>query len=299
MNYKSINTAILYSEDIPKDVTRDNKFYDYLLDNNVAYYYCKHVSKEKTAMDKKIIKAGDILNRKFSKTLKLIDKVCKENSIRFLLFKTYKYIPEVVDGDIDLFIKEKDFYNFLKALEREGFNCFENEYFKAVCRKKGFCNIEPRINSSFHELVILNEKEIWEKIDVVKLEGMQLFKVLKEIDLLHLLVSILYNPNYLKLYLFLIYKNSDIRKLYTLSSEKHINQDLNFLLKNLITENVENKRFPLFMGNINFTIWWFKRILLNPHISLFQKLKHILFFFYSKYNFLIFNKLVFRHTWLL
>lgn len=297
MDYKIINTAILTSRDVPKSVTRDDKFYNYLLNNSVAYYYCAHLSKEKSIMDKKIIAAGNILNSKFIKTLKIINKICKKNKMKFLLFKTYKYFPEAVDNDIDLFIKKKDFYNFMKVLEKEAFKCFENEPLKGICLRENFCKIEPRVHSSSRGQIFLNEKKIWENVEPVNVGGMKVFKTTKEIDLFHLLLSILYNPNYLKLYLLLLYKNCQTENLYLLSSDKKINEDLKFLLKNVITENVKRKRFPLFMGNINFTIWWYKRILSNARISLFSRLRLIVSFFYVKYSYLFFNRLVFKHPW--
>lgn len=297
MNYRVINHAILTASDIPKSVVRDDKFYNYLLSNNVAYYYCTNLSVGKSMMDKKIIKAGNILNNKYIKTLKIINKICKENKMKFLLFKTYKYFSEVVDNDIDLFIREKDFDKLIKTLEKEGFTCFVNESLKAICLKEDFCKIEPRVNSSIRGLVFLSEKKIWERIELVNVDGMKIFKATKEIELLHLLISILYNPNYLKLYLLLLFKNSDRRKLHKLCMDKETHEDLKFLLKNLITKNVENKRFPLFIGNTSFILWWCKRILPISKLTLLSKLKLILSFFYSKYLFLFLNRLVFEHEW--
>lgn len=297
MDYKTINTAILTSRDVPKSVVRDNKFYNYLLSNNVAYYYCSHLSKEKNIMDKKIIAAGNILDNKYIKTLKIINKLCKKNKMKFLLFKTYKYFSEAVDNDIDLFIREKDFDNFIKALEKEGFTCIVNESLKAICLKEGYCKIEPRVDSSIRGIFFLNEKKIWEKIELVNVDGMKIFKATKEIDLLYLLLSILYNPNYLKLYLLLLLKNSDRKKIYKLCLDRKINEDLKFLMRNLITRNVENKRFPLFIGNSSFIFWWCKRILPISKLPPLSKVKLIVFFFYSKYLFLFFNRLVFEHEW--
>lgn len=297
MNYKAINTAILNSSDVPKSIKRDKQFYDYLLSNNTAYYYSRYLSKDKTLLDKKIIAAGESLNGKFLRTLSSINKLCRKNRIKYLLFKTYKYIPEVVDGDLDLFIAKKDFYRFLQILEDEGFECIENEKLSAVCYKTGFCNIEPRVKSSFHGLVVLDESKVWEKKDNVNIGGMQLYKVTKEIDLLHLLLSVLYRPDYLKLYLLLAYRGSDIKKILALTENQNFSKDLNFLLSNLIMSDVENKRFPLFMGNIDFVIWWARRILPVFELTLSAKIKHIVFFFYSKYSYLLFNRLVFKHNW--
>ncbi len=297
MNYKNINAAIIKGHDMQENFSRDKDFYNYLLGNNVVYFYSSILSTKKTQVDKKILKAGKILNDKYLKTLHLISKIGKENKISFLLFKTYKYIPEIVDNDIDLFVRERDFSRFMKALEEEGFDCIENERLKGICTKESFCNIEPRVNLEFHELVILDEEKIWNKREIVKVSGITISKVIKEIDLLHPLLSILYNPNYLKLYVFLVYKNTEIKELFNLVDNVKINQDLAFVIKKLITGNVEDKRFPLFMGSKDYVSWWFKRILPEMRLSIYTRLKHILFFFYMKYSQILFNRLIFKHDW--
>lgn len=297
MNYKAINIAILSAQDVSKSITRDSEFYDYLLNNSVAYYYATHLSKEKTDMDKKVIAAGNILNDRFLNTVVLIDKVGRENNIKFMFFKTYKYIPEVVDGDIDLFVQEKDFHKFLNALEKEGFKCFENEPLKGFCKKDGYSIIEPRVNAEFHGLIILNENKIWEKVEYLKIGEIKVLKAFKELDIFYLLLTTIYGPKYLTLYLLILYRDCDIKKLYRLSTDKQINEDLEFLISNLITNKTENKRFPFFMGDIHFALWWCKRILPALQISIFERFKHLTFFFYSKYVYIFFNKLVFKHTW--
>lgn len=297
MNYKIINCAILASRDVPKSINRNDEFYDYLLSNSVAYYYSTCLSKNKNIIEKKIITAGDSLCRKYIQTLKLINKICRKNKIKFLLFKTYKYVPEAVDNDIDLIIKEGDFYNFTQAFKKEGFRCFKEEHLKIECLKEGFCKIEPRVNLSIRGRVLLDEKRIWQRQQEVIIDGMRIMKTTKEIDLFYLLLSILYTPNYLKLYHLLIY-NIDLGKLNQISLDKEISEDLKFLLRNL-TKNFENKRFPLFLENISFLVWWYKRIFLSSDIILFKRFSLIASFFYFKYLYIIFNKLVFKHTWFL
>lgn len=297
MNYRSINTAILAARDLPNSYVKDRRFYDYLLGNNVAYYYSHNLSTKKNSMDRKIIIAGNKLNEKYFKTLKLINKACKENRIKFLLFKTYKYIPEAVDNDIDLLIKNRDFYRFMEILEKKGFKCIENEPLKGICQRNSFCTIEPRINSSFHGLIIMNEKQLWDKVESVNIAGIKIFKPIKEIEIAHLLLSLLYNPNYLKLYLLIIYKNSNLKNLGILNLEENVKQELELIVEKLVTKNVENKRFPLFLGNIPFIKWWYRRIFLNSKLTLYTRLKHIMYFFYLKYLYVLFDKLVFQHRW--
>lgn len=297
MKYKIINKSIINSKDIPGSIRSDKTFYNYLLDNSVAYYYSTNLSNKRSILDEKITKAGKELNAKFLKTLNLLNKISQDTHIKFLLFKTFKYIPEIIDGDIDIFIQEKDFYKFLKALEKEGFKCIENEHLKAVCEKEGFSVIEPRVNASFYHLVIFKEKKIWENVEIISINRSKVLKVTEEIDLAYLLLTILYGPRYLKLYLYLVYKKSDIKKLFELNLKKNIKNDLQFVINNLIAKKSEDTRFPRFVDDLNYIIWWFGRILFNSNIPLFLRFKHIMFFFYLKYRYLLFNKLVFKHDW--
>lgn len=299
MNYKSINAAILSGNDIPKSLKKDKEFYDYLLGNNVAYYYATKLATEKNQLDKKIIEIGERLNNKYYQTLKLINKVCRENGIQFLLFKTYKYIPEVVDNDIDLLIKKKDFHSFLKVLEKEGFDSIENEPLKGICKKNGFCTIEPRVESSFHGLTILNEEQLWKGIENVDIGGIEFAKPLKEVEIMHLLLSLLYNPNYLRLYLLIIYQNSDHQKINMLDLKEYIKADLEIITEDLTVQKIEDKRFPLFIGDRKFIGWWYKRILINSKLEFSVKVKHVLYFFYLKYSYILFNRLIFKHDWFL
>lgn len=296
MNYKLVNSAVLEGRDIPKSL-KDKRFYDYLLGNSVAYYFVSKLSAKKTSMDKKIIAKGKSLNSKYFKTLKLIDKLCQLNRIRFLLFKTYKYIPEVVDNDIDILLKKKDFHLFLQILRSEGFDCIENEPLKGICKKEGFCTIEPRVDSSFHGITIMTEDQILRKVESINVYGIKLIKPLKELELAHLLLSLLYNPHYFKLYLLLIIRGASIERLRSVDLDEHLKKDLNLVIEDLITDDIENKRFPLFISNVKFISWWFRRISLNSNLSLYARLKHIIYFFYLKYSYILFNRLVFKHTW--
>lgn len=297
MDYKTINNAILKGCDIPKNITKDSKFYNYLLGNNIAFRYAQNLSKNKNEMDKKIINAGQVFDNKFLITLKIVNKVCRQNKVKFLLFKSYKYFGEVVDGDIDILIKEKDFYIFMGALEQEGFRCIENEKLKAVCIKEGYCNIEPRVDASVHGVKVLNNKVIWDNAVQVNIKDEKVPTAAKEVDLLYLLLSILYRPDYLKLYLLLVYQSADIKKMNNLIRDSQIRSDLAYVIKNLMTGDITVKRFPLFPSNISFVIWWFKRMLPNSQVSISDRIKNILFFFYSKYSFYFLNRLVFSHRW--
>lgn len=297
MDYKIINEAVLSGKDVPEYFDKNNKFYDYLLGNNIAYYYSSRLSQKETAYEKKIKEAGKILNGKFIETLKVIERLCRENKIKFLLFKTYKYIPEAVDNDIDLLIKKSDFYRFMEALRKEGFNCIENEPLKGICQRQGYCKVEPRVDSSFHGFTVLEEKELWKNAEQVKVGQKQIYKTTKEVDLLHQLLSILYNPNYLKLYLLLLYKKADKEKLFKLTKDNRINKDLQFIISRLLKSDLKDKKYPLFLNNRDFAGWWFRRIMLNSGLTLYVKIKHILYFFYLKYSYLFFNKLIFRHQW--
>ena len=122
---------------------------------------------------------------------------------------------------------------------------------------------------------------------------------LKEIDLFHQLLSILYNPNYLKLYVYILLKSVKIENIQDLIEDKKIKQDVVFLLEKIITKDIENKKFPVFINNIDFIFWWSRRIFPNLKLTSSIKIKHLVFFFYMKYSYVFLNKLVFKHQWYL
>lgn len=288
MNYKILNNAIIRSEDIPLTLSRDKKFYRYLLNNNIAYYYSRYLCKKKGKHEKNIIQAGNRFNLKYIKTLRLIITACTKQNIEFSLFKTFKPIPEAVDGDIDLFIKERDFPTFLNLLEKEGFTCREDERQKAFCNKRGFCDIEPRVNISFHGKIILGEEIIWKNTEEVFINELKLKKTTKELDLFFMLMNVLYGPNYFKLYSYLVFRNLDLKKIYALAKDETVHRDLEMLIHSFTTNDVTDTRFPLFPADIIFLKWWLERS---------KKVKHILFFIYAKYGYKFFNTLPFRHDW--
>lgn len=296
MNYLNINKSILEGKNFTKGVNKDIAFYKYLLDNGVAYFFSKRISNTKNRYEKEIIKKGDYLNNKYIKTLKVIDQISKENKIPYLLFKTYKYIDEVVDGDIDLFVKNKDFNKFMNLMINAGFDSFETEKNKGVCTKKGYCKIEPRINISFHGYLIIDEKMIWKKTEIVKVNKINVRKVLNEIDLSYYLLNILYGPNYLRLYSYVLFKDLNLNS-FNHYLKKRNYKDIELVYKKLIKQSEINNRFPLFLSPCSYIAWWRKSILMNDSISFYLKIKHVVFYFYSLLNYVFLGKLVFKHDW--
>lgn len=296
MNYYAINTAILNAQDIPKSVIRDRDFYEYLLDNGVAYYYCRYLSKEKNVLDEHIIAAANTLRTTFLNTLRSIYVVTKKNRLEFLLFKSYKYYDEIIDNDIDIFVRETDFEKFIDLLTKEGFFCRRDEKLKVHCTKYGFCKIEPRVRGSLRGRILISEKTIWQNKELVNIDGMKIFRTPKEIDLYYQLLNVLYNPNYLKLYTQLLYLNINRQRLYSLTSDERLIEDLKFIEKNLI-ESENNKSFPKFVDPMKFIIWWYQRILTTSDISLNKKFTLMVNFFLIRYSYAFFHTLAFKRQW--
>lgn len=296
MNFTLINTALLYSDDF-SPVIKNQQFYKYLLDNNVAYYYSQTIPKQKNSYEKDIIASGEILNDKYIQTLKVLYDFCKKEKVDFLLFKTYKHLPEIVDGDIDLFIKEKDFSRFLTGLKKEGFTCILERPRKASCSKAGYSIIEPRVTISFHGKLIVNEENIWKNTKEVVIKNIKLKSTTKEIDTIFMLLNMFYGPNYIKLYNYIIFKSLNLKNLYSLIKNGEIKKDLDVSIQTLSSYDLLNKRFPIFPSDITFVKWWSKKILLNPHVPIFIKIKHLLFFYYAKYGYILLSRLPFAHNW--
>ncbi len=298
MNYRKINLSIINHNDQLDQNEKNRNLYKYLIGNNVAYYYSKILSGNKNRYERKIISTGDLFNKEYIKTLKLLDSISNKNKIPFLLFKTYKYINEAVDGDIDIIIKEKDFYKFLRELSKEGFSCIEESPLKAICKKNGFKKIEPRVNIAFHGFTVLGESEIWKHTEEVLVDKIKVKKTTMSFDLFSFLLNVLYGPAYLKLYFYLLYKEIGRENLCSIATNTVVESDIDFIIKEFFNENKINKRFPLFLDNFNFLKWWYFKILRNDSFNIKNKVKHAVFFFYIKYKYIFLNKLEFAHKWI-
>jgi hypothetical protein len=298
MNYKIINNSIISGKDFLIGFKKDRKFYDYLFNNNVAYYYSKVISKDKNPIEEDIIKRGDKINQKYYKTLKLINLLCKKNNIPFLLYKTHKYIPEVVDGDIDLFVKEIDFYKFMRIFREEGFKCIEDEPKKGKCIKEGYCVIEPHINIGWRENLIINQKIIWNHFESIKIGGIKFKKCSRNLDIFSIFLELFWEPNYLKLYDLLVIKRvQNSKQISSLTNDIILRNQIDIIFNLLINNELLIKNLPFFLPNNYFINWWFKYIALNNEKTFSFKIKHLIYFVYWKYRYKIINKLPFRHYW--
>lgn len=294
MDYQKTNKAILDERTLDRP---DEDVYVYLLNNNVAYFYSKNLASPKTFFDKKIIGIGHKFNECYVETLRLIDEICKKEEIEYALFKTYKYIDEAVDGDIDLFVKKDYFDRFMLLMAKSGFACTETEKQKGSCVRADFCKVEPRVKASFQGIEVVGEDEIWKNTEEVEISGMKITKTTKELDVLYLLLNILYGPNYLKLYLYKVAQSIDVNTLSGLISDNKVKEDFELILRPMLNNDNVGKRFPLFPSTLTFSYWWTKRILFDYANPLSVRIKHLLFFFYSKSMFVFSNKLPFTHNW--
>jgi hypothetical protein len=298
MNYKEINEAILNDRDINEELVKKNdKFYQYLFNNKVAYFYSKYLSKNQTEKEKWIIKRGEELNKKYYKTLKLLKEICDENNIDFLLYKTYKQIPEVVDGDIDIFVKREDFYKFLEVFRKEGFKSVEDCLGKGKCTKEGCLVIEPHIGVSWRGDGYISEDFIWENlIDVCVKENLYVKSASFEVELISLISKVYFEPSYLDSYglkqIKALVPRINLGKIYkNISFVKAFKYLMSF---SEVESNFINKKLPLFLDNVLYLKFWSKQAF-PKNLKIY--FLHILFFFYWKYRYFICNKLPFNHTW--
>lgn len=298
MRYKTINEAIVYSRDVPNTFSKHGVFYKYLLLNNVAFFYTILLSKSRNKREDIIIQRGKTLQASFIKSLRVVDDVCQKARMPYLLFKTYKYIPEVVDGDIDMILQEKDLKIFMNAMRERGFVCTMENAWKGICLKEGYKKIEPRAALEFYGKKVIDESAVWKTAQRVQIEDLFLLTVKKEVDLSYLLLSILYGPRYLSLYLLRCFKELPSFQIPPFFHE-HARQDLETLLENYVRNDryIFKKRFPIFVGNFFYVRWWFKRVFFSPEIAMMNRWKQLLFFYYIKYKYICFRKLHFGKNW--
>lgn len=299
MNYAEINKAILEGRDIDSAlIKKDEKFYEYLFNNKVAFYYSKVLSKNTTQKEEWIIRRGTELNKKYFDTLKTLNDICLSNGIDFLLYKTHKHIPEVVDGDIDIFVKNEQFNTFMDVFRKNGFACIEDEPGKGKCEKDGCLVIEPHINISWRGGNYINENIIWENTKSIKVEDNFIVKsASNEVELVSLLGKVFFEPAYLDLYsikqalkLVAVVDNNLISK------NIQFSQPFNELLDTIKKEEIYTpSKLPLFCNNNLYFKTWSKQTLKTGDFKLF--LLHSLYFIYWKYRYLFLSKLPFIHNW--
>lgn len=296
--YKDINSVILSKKNINLSGIRNEKLYKYLIDNNVAYFYAKKLSAKKRAVEKRVIREGVNYSRKFFKTLKLLDEVYRKNGIDYLVFKTFKYFPEVYAGDLDIVVKEKDFDRILEIFKKRGFSVKYDGELKVELQKDGYSKVEARVNVEYHGITLFESKEVWKYKERAEFRGLDIFKTTREFDLVCLLLNVLYGPKYLDLYLVLLYKEVGRKRLLGLLKGKKLTKDLKLLDNKLITKDIAEKRFPLFVPDSVYLKWWAKNVFLSNKVFILEKFKVVAFFFYIKYKYLLFNKLQYAHGWL-
>lgn len=297
LNVGKVNQSISSSKEVLDVADKTPQFYRYLLNNNVGYYYSERLSQRPTEMERRILKKGEEFNEKYQRTLELLSDVCNQHKIEFLLFKTHKYIPEAVAGDIDIIVRSKDFHQFLDVFSKLGFNCEEDEVLKGNCQKDGFCKIEPRVNLSFHNLVLVPENEVWNHTEMIRINNLEVKKTTKELDLLALLLDILYGPHYLSLYLYVVLQQTDKARILAICPTPDIKQDLEFLLGKIRKINLSRTSFPYFLDNLSFIRFYIRRIAFGNSMSPIERVKHVVFFFYIKYKYRFLKDLHFKHEW--
>lgn len=299
MRYQKINKNLLNLSEKSTSLKVDEKaLFTYLLNNNVAYYYILSKTRKRSPLEKEILNKGKKFNEEFRKTLRFIHMLCAKYKIDYALFKTRKYTEEGIDGDIDLVVKKRDFYKFLQLLKEDGFDCFEEGPLKGICIKNGYKKIEPRSQISFHGMTVFSEEEIWKHVEKIEIGGIKTFSTSQVFDVVCLLLNVLYGPKYISLYLYMIYKQINFIEIKNLLNSSYLISDLALLDHMMLAPGLMRKKFPLFLSNGTFIKFWFNRILLNDHFTTYNKIKYFIFFFYSKYKYLIFNNLNFEHEWI-
>jgi hypothetical protein len=248
--YTEINSAIIDWRDVSSDIFKDTTFYNYLLNNRVASYYCKNLSQTSNETEKAIISAGEERNSIFYKTLKELDKVCKLHNISYLLYKTHKYFDEVIGWDIDIIVKDEDFDRFLEVFSSLWWNCEEDEKRKWKCEKLWYIVIEPHVNISWNWLTFIHKDEMWNNTKDIVINWKIYNKTSLEIEKLSIYFKIIYWPEYLDLY--------DL-KILNLKSLDLINIDLLWFkkIKNRFwnIHNIKRQYFPIFPGSFEVLVY--------------------------------------------
>lgn len=297
---EQINISLLNKSNRLEEFEKEEIFWKYLAKNNLALFYINKVSGNKDlkhALAQKILENSRQYEAIFKKTLLFLENISKDNDLQFMLFKTLREFGEVPDGDIDIIVKRKDYDTWIKTLETEGFNCTIESNFKAKCEKENYMKIEPRINISSYGKILLAEEEVWKYTEKIELYKKEFLKSSTELDLYKLLLNTLYGPKYIRLYEQKLLLNAGIKKVLSINADGKTAGDLKLIINILSSIDIEKTSFPYFLKNATYLNFFIRRVLPSASFNMTTKLRQLLFFFYMKYKYLIFGKLVFEHKW--
>lgn len=277
MKFLSIHNALISGEDLPPTFEKNIEFYEYLLNNRVAYFYVSQISQHSNSIEKQIFEAGKKRNSIFYNTLLELKNICEKYGIEFMLYKTYKYFWEVIWGDIDIIIKKSDFYSLLDLLRSHGWNSIEDEPGKWKCTKDGYITIEPHISISWNGNVLFDSEKLWEHKILIDVQGITCFSLSLELEQLSIILKILYGPEYLDFYDYLVLHKSsiDIKQHLTSYEAKYYAMLINTPL---------DVQYPFFLSSwsifyinfIRFLATWYcnKRMFIH---NIYWKIRYILF----------------------
>ena len=295
MNYQEINRAILEHRDINESLVRkDAVFYKYLLNNKVAYYYANNLSKNGNETERAIIERGREFTQKYLKTLEALVSLCKDNHIDFLLFKTHKYIDEVVDGDIDLLVKPEDFQRFLQVFSANGFDTEEDEPQKGKCEKEGLVEIEPHVNISWRTDTFLTSEYLWQNVSTIHYGTIEVKACSPEVELLAAAGEFYFSPEYIDLYRLKaaeqLLEDADLDLTIGDSKAQCLLNEYVALTKK-VKEKCTTRKLPYFFSSLS--------LLAAVHTSLsIPQIAEIIFKnFYWKVRYAVIDKLPFTHDW--
>jgi hypothetical protein len=295
MNYWKINNAILAWKDIDESVVKDKAFYNYLLNNRVAYYYCSQLSNKTNKVETKILEAWAERNEIFYKTMETLELICDKYDIEYLLYKTYKYYNEIIWGDIDIIVHENDFHEFLSVFSREWRKCEEDEVGKWKCEKEWYITIEPHVNISWNNIVIPSNNL---RVDTTSITiWTSSFNTLNNsFELLSICLKVVVSPEYVDLYDLLIvdmiYNRYDQKIDFNHLENKKINEMVKHIFYYRIHPLTINSphffsKFPYFLSTFDILKFNFKIYLELWVINKYMFIHN----FYRKRRYAFFNKL--------
>jgi hypothetical protein len=206
------------------------------------------------------------------------------------LFKTHRYFAEVVDGDIDILVRQNDFKRFLDAFAQEGFATEEDEPGKGKCSKEGFNVIEPHINISWRTNKFLDGELAWQNARILNYKGVEVPCCSSEIELFAAAGELYFSPEYIDLFrlktLQVLAKDVEPGGLVDSGAKAFVDEYLATASKLNMSQ-----KLPAFLPNGQLL----SRI--GPYTSLGEKGEILFKNFYWRIRYGLIDKLPFTHDW--
>jgi hypothetical protein len=263
-----------------------------------------------------IICEGEKNIKALNNTLQVIEQICSENKIPYLIVKTYKFI-EFITFDVDLLVHYNDFEKAIEAFEKNNFAIKPHPgkntqgLHQRNLHKEGLLNIDLHRKFFWLGIEHLDEEYIWHNTQYQTIAGLKTPIPSFETDFLLNNKQLAYERNYITLLDFLAikyaYEKVNWEEIKTKVSQFNWTIGFNILEKRLDNMHLEifgnslfgkahkskARKLPLFLNQMEATKIFCEILFKHKRFAVFE----YLYFIFSKLRYNISDRIGYYDHW--